>query len=158
MDNKDIYKKGQMIWWNIFEYHTQGMLNDSEFAELMDAIYYFRQDKEKFNTLTLSPKVKLVWQTLKETIRKSDSNHNGYEKRKTQSTTTSVNQNERKNKEELTVVKNGSIKPNEGFNNTHMQVDEPEPIFTVTSEPIEIKKRYYDFDTKKSETINRYLA
>lgn len=71
-----------MVWWNIFEYHTKGMLNDSEFAELMDTIYYFRQNKDKYRSLTLSPKVELVWQALKEVIAKSEANHRSYEKSK----------------------------------------------------------------------------
>jgi hypothetical protein len=78
------YKKGQMVWWNIFEYHTKGMLNDSEFAELMDTIYYFRQDKAKYDTLTLSPKVELIWQTLKESISRSATQSNYYERKKTE--------------------------------------------------------------------------
>lgn len=78
----DKYNKGQMIWWDVFEYHTMGMLDDSEFSELMDTIYYFRTNKEKYNELTLSPKVNLIWKTLKNNISKSERNHNNYESKK----------------------------------------------------------------------------
>ena len=64
-------KPYQNVFKNIFEYHTQGILNDSEFCELMDLIYYCRWDESKCDPSSVSDKVKIAWQALEPTISKS---------------------------------------------------------------------------------------
>ena len=67
-------KPYQNIFKNIFEYHTKGMLDNNEFCELMDLIYFYRWDEDKYDTSTLSPKVALIWQGIEPTFSKSKTN------------------------------------------------------------------------------------
>lgn len=70
------------IFKNIFEYHINGMLNNKEFCQLMDLIYYYRFDQEKAKGIKLSPKVELVWQGIKPTMAKQKTNADNYRQRK----------------------------------------------------------------------------
>jgi LPS O-antigen subunit length determinant protein (WzzB/FepE family) len=98
----------------------------------MDTIYYFRQDKEKYNRLTLSPKVELVWQTLKASINKSDLNHRQYE-------------NSKSDKEETVIQEekdNADLGEQSNFINIY-QIDN--------------SKKYYKYDTNHSQSINSMI-
>ena len=66
------------IFKNIFEYHINGQLNNKEYSQLMDIIYYFRFDPEKLADIKLLPKVELVWQAIKPTMQKQKQNAKDY--------------------------------------------------------------------------------
>lgn len=73
--------EGQMIFKNIFEYHTKGLLNDSEFCELMDLIYSIRWDNDNYKPTNASEKVQMIWQGISPTFKKSKSNAEYYDRK-----------------------------------------------------------------------------
>lgn len=79
--------EGQMIFKNIFEYNTKGLLNDNEFCELMRLIYCMRWDEDNYDPTNVSDKVKIIWQGIEPTFRKSKSNAEYYEKKQNTKTT-----------------------------------------------------------------------
>lgn len=70
------------IFKNIFEYHTNGMLNNKEFGQLMDMIYYFRFDQEKLKDIKPNKNVELAWNAIKPTMATQKRNANNYKNKK----------------------------------------------------------------------------
>jgi len=157
MENKEKIRNGQVIWKNIFEYHIEGLLNDSEFAELMDIIYWFNWDIDKFNTHNMSPKVGLIWKTLGTSMKESKRKSNKYyESHKT--TITPNKEFEKPSMEDEYKVDMPNIQLEDedipAIEPEPTPEPEPEPVFKVSSEPVSKKFRYYDFDTNNSISIN----
>jgi len=70
------------LFKNIFEYHINGMLNNKEYCQLLDIIYYHRFAPEKMEGIKLSPKVELIWQALKPSMAKQKQNAKNYNEKK----------------------------------------------------------------------------
>lgn len=120
MKNK---KEGQMIFKNIFEYHTEGMLNDSEFCEIMDLIYRLRWDDENYDPSKLSKNARLVWQGIEPTFKKSKSNAEYYDATKNESGSDDLSCYTPTQEPEQEVTTDDEEKIREFFNNNHMYID-----------------------------------
>ena len=75
-------KSGIMVFQDTFEYLMNEELSEHDFCELMRHIYQVRWGNEKPNEAAMSKDVKLVWRTLKHSVRKSAQNARQYEKNK----------------------------------------------------------------------------
>lgn len=71
MSQKENNNWGIMVFKDTFEYLIDGDLTNDEFCELMRCIYFAREKNEYPNENDLPKSVRLVWKTLKNSVKKS---------------------------------------------------------------------------------------
>ena len=77
------YNEGIMIFKDTFEYLINGDLTETEFCELINLIYNAKWCKEIAESDISNKNVRIVWKTLKHSIRKSVANSKQYARSKT---------------------------------------------------------------------------